>query len=530
MNDTQHKIGPEDNDAMSETTHADVYKEDDLVIDWDGPEDPENPHNWTFAKKWRATLIVSLFTFISPVSSSMVAPAMRQVAHDLGITSSVELALTVSVFVLAYAVGPLLLGPLSEIYGRSKVTQFSNMFFFAWNLGCGFAQTKTQLIICRFFAGLGGSTPLAVGAGVLADIWKAEERGKAIAVYSLAPLMGPVIGPVAGAWIAEKSTWRWVHHQFYSTSIFDIFVQGLGLVFLRESFAPVLLERKAERIRKGMDPEKGRRNVRTVFDKSGIRSWQHIFGKTFVRPFALFVREPIVQIVALYMAFIYGVFYLYLTTIPTIFREVYRQSTGIAGLHYIALGIGMGVSSQTNARFMDRIYKYLKDRNGGVGEPEFRVPSMVPGSVILPIGLLLTGWCAQKGVHWIVTDIGIAFVGAGTILNFQAMQTYVVDMYTLYAASGLAAVSCLRSLAGFGFPLFAPSMYNKLGYGKGDTILAVVAIVLGCPAPFLFWKYGKTTTTRLIVRLKFMQKRRYTGSGWDATHIWYIHEPGARRG
>ncbi len=86
----------------------------------------------------------------------------------------------------------------------------SLMVLSAWNLGCGFAQTKTQLLIFRFLAGLGGSTPLAVGAGVLADIWKAEERGKAIAVYSLAPLMGPVIGPVAGAWIAEKSTWRWV--------------------------------------------------------------------------------------------------------------------------------------------------------------------------------------------------------------------------------------------------------------------------------------------------------------------------------
>ncbi|KAK0435764.1 major facilitator superfamily domain-containing protein, partial [Armillaria borealis] len=245
------------------------------------------------------------------------------------------------------AVGPLFLGLLSEIYGQSKVTHVSNMFFFAWNLGCGFAQTNTQLLIFRILAGLGGSTPLAVGTGVLADIWKAEERGKAIAVYSLVPLMGPVIGPVTGAWIAEKSTWRWV---FFSTCIFDIFVQGLGLVFLRETFAPVLLEWKAERIRKGTDPEKGGRNVRTVFDKSGIRSWQHIFGKALVRPFTLFVREPIVQIDALYMAFIYGVFYLYLTTILTIFREVYHQSMGVAGLHCIALGIGLGISSQTNAR------------------------------------------------------------------------------------------------------------------------------------------------------------------------------------
>jgi hypothetical protein len=68
------------------------------------------------------------------------------------------------------------------------------------------------------------------------------------------------------------------------------------------------------------------------------------------------------------------------------------------------------------------------------------------------------------------------------ILNFQAIQVYVLDCFTLHAASALATVACLRSLAGFGFPLFAPAMYAKLGYGKGNTVLACAAIVLGCPA------------------------------------------------
>jgi len=82
-------------------------------------------------------------------------------------------------------------------------------------------------------------------------------------------------------------------------------------------------------------------------------------------------------------------------------------------------------------------------------------------------------------------------VGAGVVTTFQSIQTYVIDSFTLHAASALAAVGFLRSLAGFGFPLFAPTMYKALGYGKGDTILAVVAIVVGCPAPWLFWFYGE---------------------------------------
>ena len=79
-----------------------------------------------------------------------------------------------------------------------------------WNLACGFAQSKNELIAFRFLAGLGGSAPLAIGGGVVSDLFDAEHRGQAISIYSLAPLLGPVIGPVAGAWIAEKSTWRWV--------------------------------------------------------------------------------------------------------------------------------------------------------------------------------------------------------------------------------------------------------------------------------------------------------------------------------
>ena len=108
--------------------------------------------------------------------------------------------------------------------------------------------------------------------------------------------------------------------------------------------------------------------------------------------------------------------------------------------------------------------------------------SMVPGTIFLPIGLLLFGWTAEEHVHWIAPDIGLAFIGAGVVLNFQSIQTYVIDTFTLHAASALAAVSFLRSIAGFGFPLFAPAMYAALGYGKGVTILAAFAIVVGCPA------------------------------------------------
>ncbi|KAH9476320.1 Efflux pump vrtL [Psilocybe cubensis] len=489
VNDVEVVMGFK-NKGEKERESREVDSNDDVLwVNWDGPSDPLNPKNWSYKKKWAATIVVSSFTFISPVSSSMVAPATEQVAQKFGITSTVLIAMTTSVFVLGYAVGPLFLGPLSEIYGRSRVLQWSNLFYLIWNIACGFAQSKNQLIIFRLLAGLGGSAPLSIGGGVLGDIWHAEERGRAIAIYSLAPLLGPVIGPVCGGWIAERSTWRWV---FWSTSIVDVLVQLSGLFFLRETFAPFILEQKAKAIRQEMEQgARAHREVRTIFESAESRSWQRIFAKALTRPFQLFAFETIVQILGVYMAFVYGIFYLFLTTIPVIFRNNYHEGPGIGGLHYIALGLGLSGASQLNARFMDRIYVHFKKRNNGVGEPEFRLPTTIPGSLILPFGLLLSGWAAEKQLHWVAVDIGTACVGGGMILVFQGIQTYVVDTFTLHAASALAAVSMLRSLAGFGFPLFAPAMYAKLGYGKGNTILAALAIVLGCPAPLLLWKYGK---------------------------------------
>ncbi|TCD61997.1 hypothetical protein EIP91_007637 [Steccherinum ochraceum] len=479
-------------DGASERTRADPQFADNgqnsLIIDWEGPDDPQNPKNWTFKHKWAATTVVSAFTFTSPLASSMCAPASSKMAEEFGVHSIVVTEMMTSTFVLAYAVGPLFLGPLSEIFGRSRVLQLANLWFLAWNLGCGFAQNTGEIIAFRFLAGLGGSAPLAVGGGVLGDLWSPEQRGKAMAIYSLAPLLGPVIGPMAGAWIAQKTTWRWI---FWSITIADAAVQALGLVYLQETFAPTLLARKADRIRKAMDQEKANMTrIRTVYD-SDDRHWQNIMKKALLRPFSLFIREPIIQLLGLYMAFVYGLLYLFLTTIPTIFQDVYHQKLGISGLHYLAFGFGLVLGAQINMRFLDYIYKRLKDKNGGVGRPEFRLPTMLPGTILMPVGLFIAGWAARPSVHWIVVDIGMAFVGAGVILNFQGVQTYVVDAFTLHAASALAAVAFLRSLCGFGFPLFAPSMYNALGFGKGDTILACVAIVIGCPSPILFWKYGE---------------------------------------
>ncbi|ORY00463.1 putative MFS multidrug transporter [Clohesyomyces aquaticus] len=457
---------------------------DPNLVTWDSPDDPANPKNWSMNRKWAATFIVSSFTLVSPISSSMISPALTSISREFNITNQVEAQLTLSIFVLAYAIGPLFLGPLSEIYGRVVVLQLSNMFYLAWNLGCGFAQNSGQLMAFRFLSGLGGSAPLAIGGGLLSDCFYPEQRGKAISIYSLAPLLGPAIGPIAGGFISENTTWRWC---FWSTTIFTAIVQCFGVFFLQETYAPKLLAWKRDKLRKAT----GNMELHTEYD-SPDKTLVNTIKTAMKRPFKLLATQPIVQVLACYMAYLYGLMYLMLSTFPLLWENIYHQSVGIGSLNFISMGLGFFLGTQICAPLNDAIYRRLKKRNGGVGKPEFRVPMMIPASLLVPIGLFWYGWSAQAQVHWIMPNLGAAIFCAGTIVGFQCIQTYLVDSYTRYAASAIAAATVLRSLAGFGFPLFAPAMYKALEFGWGNSMLGFIAIGLGVPAPFLLWRYGPT--------------------------------------
>lgn len=326
---------------------------------------------------------------------------------------------------------------------------------------------------------------------MLSDCWKAEERGRAISLYSLAPLLGPAIGPIAGGFVAENTTWRWI---FHATSIADALIQISGLFFLQETYGPTILHKKANRIRK----ETGNPDFKTEFEhpeRSLVKTLEH----SIARPFRMLGTQPIIQCLALYMAFVYGLIYLVLSTFPTLWSTRYNQSVGIGGLNYISLGLGFFFGAQICAPINDRVYRRLKKSNNDTGKPEFRVPMMVPGAVLVPIGLFWYGWSAQARVHWVMPNIGACIFSAGTIISFQCIQTYIVDAYARFAASGIAAATVLRSLAGFGFPLFAPYMYAQLEYGWGNSLLALIGIGIGIPAPFILWKFGE----KLRARSKF---------------------------
>ncbi|KAK5171527.1 hypothetical protein LTR16_011779, partial [Cryomyces antarcticus] len=161
--------------------------------------------------------------------------------------------------------------------------------------------------------------------------------------------------------------------------------------------------------------------------------------------------SPIVAALSVYTAVVYGILYLLFTTFTFVFEDTYHFSSGNVGLTYVASGIGMLLGLGIIGTVSDRIVK-AKSKNGGM-KPEHRLPPLVPGGLCIPVGLFMYGWSAQYHVHWIVPMIGTLFVGLGLIAAFMCIQTYLVDAFTVHAASAMAANTVLRSIFGALLPL-----------------------------------------------------------------------------
>jgi MFS family permease len=157
------------------------------------PYDVENPLDWPVSRKWVIVYILSAAGLNRIMVSTIMAPALPQIASDLGMNST-ESAMSLSIYLLATALGPLLLGPLSEVYGRLVIMHASNVWFLIWNVVCGFAGNKATLIAARFLAGAGASAIYSLGAGILSDIWTAERRGRSMSGYQLFSLLGAAVG------------------------------------------------------------------------------------------------------------------------------------------------------------------------------------------------------------------------------------------------------------------------------------------------------------------------------------------------
>ncbi|CAH0040810.1 unnamed protein product [Clonostachys rhizophaga] len=469
-----------DNDNKGEA--SDVTADDPNAINWNGPDDPENPMNWAPRKKWICIGALSVMTLLTPLGSSMFAPGVPDIMQEFKEFNSSIATFVVSVYVLGFAFGPLLAAPLSEIYGRAIVFNVANVLFIIMTVATALSTNMPMLIVFRFMMGFTGSTPVTNGSGTISDMFPVEERGKAMAVWAMGPLLGPCVGPLAGGYMIEALGWRWV---FWVIAIFAGAISILCYFAAPETYHPTLLRNRVKKLKK----ETGNDSLYSVLDQDGLTKQKRL-EHAIVRPMKMLFTQLPVFTLSLYVAVVYGVLYLMFSTFTFVFAQQYGFGTGTIGLAYIPTGVGMLLGTITFGIITDIIIK-RKIAQNGQAVPEDRMPIWLtaPCGLLIVVSLFWYGWSAERNAHWIVPMIGVALFCFGLMGIMMCLQTYLIDAYISYAASVVAAVTVLRSLAGAMLPLAGLSMYDDLGLGWGNSILAFLSLVL-VPVPIIFQIFG----------------------------------------
>ena len=315
----------------------------------------------------------------------------------------------VSIFVLGFAVGPLVAAPLSEIYGRQPAYLLSNLFFVIFTVACAVSSNLGMLVAFRFLAGCAGGTPTTVGGATIGDMFPKEKRGAALAMWGLGAQLGPIIGPIIGGFLSQAKGWRWL---FGLQAIIGGVSLLLGILFLRETYAVVILGRKTKRTIRDTGDSK---LVSALHD--GIAPGER-FRRAIIRPAKILVFSPIVLLLSIYTAVLFGYLYLFVTTFPTVYQEQYGFSVGLTGLTYLGLGVGTVSGLAIVGKTMDPIYRRLTAKNRGESKPEHRLPPLMFSAPLIGLSFFWYGWAAEAKVHWIVPMIGTVFFGMGLIPAF----------------------------------------------------------------------------------------------------------------
>ncbi|KAJ5158045.1 Major facilitator superfamily domain general substrate transporter [Penicillium coprophilum] len=461
----------------------DVHDPDPNEVYWDGDADPSNPMNWSAKYRWCHVGFISLLTFVTSLASSMLAPAVHDVMKSLGSDDTKLESFVVSIYVIGFAIGPLIVAPLSELYGRAIIYHVTNVIFLGVTIGCALSTNVGMFLAFRFISGCAGVAPLALGGGTIGDLMPPERMGTAMAIWGLGSLVAPVFSPIAGGYLSQDAGWRWI---FWVIAIPMAILTIMSPFLIHETYAPVLLEAKTRRLRK----ETGNPQLKSRLDPGVSR--QEVVITALIRPPRLLLTSFVVTIIAMYVAVVYGYQYLVFTTLAYIFQDKYHLSTGSSGLVYLGTGIGTILGIFTIGLAADKVTERKKKKASALSEqipPEEYLWPMVPSSLVAPIGLFWYGWSLQTNASPAVPLVGLGVFGFAMMGIFQPAQVYLVNSFSIHSASALAAMNILRSLAGGLLPLAGHGLYDALGMGWGNSLLAFIALAFA-PVPFLLIKYG----------------------------------------
>ncbi|KAG2023094.1 multidrug transporter [Coprinopsis cinerea AmutBmut pab1-1] len=462
----------------AESVAASEY--DPYLVEFD-ENDPANPKNWSTRRKWYLTMASGLFVLNATFASSSPSGIFPNLVEEFKMSEIVG-TLTLSLFVTGYCVGPILWGPLSEQFGRRPVFTYPFFVFMCFQIGCALAPNTAAILLFRFLGGTFAAAPLTNTGALMSDIWEADMRGKAMAIFTVAPFAGPALGPTVAGFIGDHTTWRWL---FWILTAFAGVCWIMIMVSVPESYAPILLVKKAEKKRQ----ETGDPRYYAAFERENWGFSKRAYH-VLVRPWVIFFTEPMIIALTFYMSFVYGCLYLLFAAYPIVFGKSRGFSAGVSGLMFLPIPIGGALA------VAHYVYHYNPKYEAEVKRlapkpvpPEFRLDvAFIPGP-LFALSFFWFGWTSFPSISYWAPLMSGLLMGYAIQMIFLGLFNYLVDAYIPVAASVLASTTVVRSLFGAGFPLFGGNMYDVLNPRWASTILGCIAVSL-VPIPFVLKKYG----------------------------------------
>ncbi|THH05837.1 hypothetical protein EW146_g9793 [Bondarzewia mesenterica] len=474
---TEDKLS--DSQAMAEKGAVDSSLTDLPSMDYEVTLEPEDdPQQLPLFRRWLAVITISSASVCVTCASSAASFTEAGVAREFHVSKEVTI-LAISLFVLGLGVGPLLVGPLSEVYGRNIIYRTSFILFFAFTWPVAFAPNIAVYLIFRFITGYCGAAFLSVAGGSVSDMFSNAKVGTPMAIYTISPFLGPELGPLFSGFINQNVDWRWT----YYVLLIWIFVQTVALVlFVPETYIPVILKKKAQKLRKST----GNPKIYAPIERRE-KSLLHALLVSCYTPFEIIIFERMALLLNIWTSIILGILYLAFQAFPIIFEQGHGFNTQMTGLTFLGIGLGevLGLCTQP---YWNRKFREYKAAHGDP-PPEFRLKMGQVGGILVPLGLYWLAFTTYRHVHWIVPLIASVPFGMGTYFVFTSTFTYLVVAYRPIAASAMASNSAMRSSFAAGFPLFAGAMYRRLGT-VGATALLAGLMTITAPLPFIFYRIG----------------------------------------
>ncbi|KAL4915387.1 MFS general substrate transporter [Aspergillus aurantiobrunneus] len=451
-----------------------IPPDDAYLVKWT-PNDPRDPLNWPMFKKIRFTFTGCAMIFLTCFASSIFGPAAETTASEYGVSITV-MNLSVALFVAGFVVGPLFFAPFSLIVGNSIPLFISLAGCAVFQIPQALARNSETIITSRFLQGTFGSGVLAIGSGMLADVWGVYTRAIALGLSTTSITLGSSLGPIAGSYVLDRYGWRWIG---WVTLFTYVVIALLTPLTIHESSRKRVLERKAAHIRKGTGDD----NYHAPSEKHSL-DFAALFQRYGKIPVRMMAQEPILFIVTMYLTLVYGTLYLSYQMFPYAFRSRGWDS-GTDSLPFIS--VILGVFSACGIVTIHTVFFYWPRLRKDIATPEDRLPPMILGGCMLVPCLLWFGWTLPK--HWFAQVVSCFFVGCALQLIFITGIIYMVDVYMPNANCALSIHVAVRSLVSATFPLWGAGVYEKLGVEWTATLLAGVGVLL-MPSPIVFYVYG----------------------------------------